>query len=204
MQLVRNDEYLTTRTSCKRYSRLLLELKRVLTLSDIDRQKDITRKVVSIFGGVFMVCGILSMLGTGWVYYSGNKSRFWPQAEALILLSEVQAYRRQSTVSTSNQLVQFKPEIQYSYIINETKYNGSRVSFSPIGGGNRSPSQWYVSRYKVGETYPVYYDGNRPERSTLVKGTSALNIAGIFAGIMFFLFGLLFYKLRNFYPNSIQ
>jgi hypothetical protein len=147
-----------------------------------------------------MVAGLLSITGTVWVYYYGEKSNFWPKTKGKIISSEVEKYERSNSGGRS---ITYKPAITYSYSLQNKTYSNDRVSFSPIGGSNISQSHYYVSRFSVGNVVPIFYDKNNPKNSTLIKGTSTLNKVAIFAGAVFLLFGLLVYKLRNVYANSI-
>lgn len=172
-------------------------------MSELENQKKTIRKSVAIFGGIFMAVGLLTVTGTISVYFLGEASRTWPQTNAVILSSEVSKYENRSTGGTANRSISYAPDVVYTYSVKNNNYTNNRVSFSPIGGSNRSRIARYVSRFTIGKSYPVYYNPEKPENSTLIRGTSKLNIAGIFAALAFFLFGFLIYKLRDVYANSI-
>ena len=158
---------------------------------------------MAIFGCIFMAAGLLTATGTMSVYFLGEASRTWPQTNAVILSAEVSKYENRSTGGTANRSISYAPDVVYTYAVKNNNYTNNRISFSPIGGSDRSRIARYVSRFTIGKSYPVYYNPEKPQNSTLIRGTSKLNIAGIFAALAFFLFGFLIYKLRDVYANSI-
>jgi hypothetical protein len=83
----------------------------------------------------------------------------------------------------------YKPEIKIQYEVGGRKYevwtNAAIGGFSP----DRAAQQAIVDSYRVGATYPCWYDPDRPETAILVRGHAWDAYVVLVVPIVFLVFG---------------
>ncbi|HCD28995.1 MAG TPA: hypothetical protein DEQ73_00140, partial [Phycisphaerales bacterium] len=105
------------------------------------------------FGGLFILGGLVFLVGTSWFALRLEASRTWPQVPAQVVSSEL-GFR---VDSDNDRFVD--PVVTYRYIIDGETYTGDRVSF---GSGDASWSQSRVNAYPVDRSINVRVNPDDP------------------------------------------
>ena len=113
------------------------------------------------FGGVFILGGLVFLVGTSWFALRLEASRTWPQVPAQVVSSEL-GFR---VDSDNDRFVD--PVVTYRYDIDGETYNGDRVSF---GSGDASWSQSRVNAYPVDRSINVRVNPNDPTDAVIEPG----------------------------------
>ena len=74
-----------------------------------------------------------------------------------------------------------QPEIDYTYEVGVTKYEGQRIIFKYRHLYSREAVDQILKEYPVGAMMPVYYDPNKPQDSTL-RQTNVGLASGLIVG----------------------
>jgi hypothetical protein len=105
----------------------------------------------------------------GFALYKGYKSRNWPEAEGLIVASEVEEEWRSG--KEGGHMI-YKPTVCYRYVIQGRTFTGTCISPSHHDAG-MSLRSWAANtceRYSAGSHHRVYYDPDNPADSVLEPG----------------------------------
>ena len=172
---------------------------------DIAAVKKSIRKTMIIFGSLFMLAGLFTLVGGVYHYIQAVISNTWSSTSGVILESKIISSDDISVINgKSAQTKSWQPKIRYQYKIGDTMYENDRIRFSAVGGSDINISSTYTNMFPEKAKIKVWYSPLNKNKSVLIKGVDkATNYGAIIAGILFFSIGLLFYKLRNVYANSI-
>ncbi len=163
-----------------------------------------TKKFISIFGGILMFVGLLILIAGIYNVTLALLSHTWPTVKGRIMESRIVSQRQQSTTAPNQYITIYSPKIRYQYTIDGTKYENNRIRFSGAGGSDRKISDKYVRMFPVNKSVNVSYSPGDKNNSVLIRGADLkTNIGTLVAGILFFLVGFIFYKLRHVFANSI-
>jgi len=94
-----------------------------------------------------------------------------------------------STVASSSDGDTFRPEIHYSYVVDDKRYEGTRYSFAVGYSSGRSSKQAVVDENPVGKNTTCYVNPGEPSESILYRGFTWDMLWGLF-GVPFLLVGL--------------
>jgi hypothetical protein len=107
----------------------------------------------------------------------GRKSKAsmqWPSVPGTVVFSEMVEH-------AAGEANDIRPEVIYSYVVNERAYQCSRVKFSVARG------QKIVAKHPKGCPVPVFFDPRQPSDAVLEKGGSTRAI--LLAGVAVIVFG---------------
>ena len=113
------------------------------------------------FGGVFVLGGLVFLIGTSWFALRLEASRTWPQVQAQVVSSEL-GFRMDSD---HDRFVD--PSVTYRYNIGGQTYIGDRVSF---GSGDAAWSQSRVNAYPVDRVIDVRVNPKDPTDAVIEPG----------------------------------
>jgi len=174
------------------------------TKIDTAEARRVTKKFVAIFGGIFMFVGGATLIASVYNITLAKLSNDWPSVKGVILESKVVSTRELASTDSNNYVTVYSPLIRYQYEIEGTLYENDVIRFSGIGGTDGNESRQLVHQFPVTKRINVYYSSDDKQNSVLVRGVELkTNVGAIIAGVLFFLMGFLFYKLRNVYADSI-
>lgn len=98
-------------------------------------------------------------------YRLAQASLSWPVTSGKIMESASQYNVNPSAVNG------YVPDIRYCYTVNEIEYESDRLNFSlNQGAGNRRNSDFYVNKYRKGNTVNVFFNPKEPSQSVLEAG----------------------------------
>ena len=141
--------------------------------------------IVPLFmGAIFATVGFCLILFLGWpVLQKAKASAEWPSTEGTVTDSEV-------IRSQDDDGVQYKPEVLYSYQVEEEDYQQSNIRYDGNWSTN-SPTyaNKTVKKYPVGKAVDVYYDPEDAFEAVLEPGTSWASYSLVAFGGVFFLIG---------------
>ena len=143
-------------------------------------------QVLGIFVSLVLICVGLAfgVLAAGITvklveaYQASFSSRTWMTTRGQITHSK--------TVWVGARARSPRPEINYTYEVGETKYEGKRIVFEYRNLYTRDDVDQILKEYPVGATMPVYYNPNKPQDSTLRQGHVGL-VSGLIVGAMLLL-----------------
>lgn len=127
------------------------------------------------------------------------ESPHWPSVAGTMR----QSFIEEKSVRQRARSVEFRPQVEYEYIVDGHTYRGSRISaagrIADEGGFehlSRDYARLKVERYPVGSTQRVYYRPEDPGRSVLERGHGAGHDASGWAiGILLVMGSVLLYVL---------
>lgn len=128
----------------------------------------------------------------------------WPSVTGTML----QAFIEEKAVRQRERSVEFRPQVEYEYVVNGQTYRGNRISAAGLvadEGGfeflSRDYAKLKVDQYPERSKQRVYYRPEDPSRSVLETGNGAGHDASGWAvGILLVMGGVLMYVL---YGTSI-
>jgi hypothetical protein len=110
------------------------------------------------------------LLGAWWLYNAyaprikSQKAIHWPTTEAEILESDIEEDRARSAMGKAN--IAFTPTVRYTYLVDGTRYEGNRITFSRAGFDFLDASN-IRDQFLVSQKMPVHYNPASPEESVL-------------------------------------
>jgi hypothetical protein len=150
--------------------------------------------VSAFFGLVFLAgCGFLVLMGGFLLLDWRANNRYLPNSCVVL--------DRRLAIGTSEHVVHvgdasrteprpsYNPEIKIQYEVGGRKYEV--WTKGAIGGSSpdRAAQQAIVDSFRVGATYPCWYDPDRPDRAILVRGYAWAAYAALIVPIVFLVFG---------------
>lgn len=138
---------------------------------------------------------IFAFLITGITYWASIsliriyiKVRNWQKVDARVLSKKVEMRKKRSNSGTAIYI----PVIEYSYVINGTNYNGSKVYLEELLGGARSAREHQVeAKLKtIGEQFPVFVNSAHPTQSVMFRDGIGIYVFIMFLGTISFLVGI--------------
>src|SRR5262249_30050366 len=96
----------------------------------------------------------------------------WPKAAGTIMRSTVRAARSQGGENTGSTTT-YRPDIAYSYSVNEKAYTGQRVRAGSAYVRTQKAAEAILEPYPVGRSVEVAYAPARPEMAMLDPGSTA-------------------------------
>ena len=108
----------------------------------------------------------------------------WPTVQGTVLSSEV--YSREHRTDNTRTTALYGCDIQYEYIVENTRYSASRYSFSDKDSGDKLYADTLLKQCPVGSTVAVYYHPDNPELAVLDTTLEpVLLVPFIFSLVMF-------------------
>ncbi len=112
---------------------------------------------------IFFAAGVAVLIyGIGLIMDARNCAS-WPSVQGNVISSEAQVVGREKDKRT------YAPAVVFTYLVNGTTYQGTRVTLVPRNYGLLSSVQSVLSRYPVGGTTRVFHDPKNPANSVLVN-----------------------------------
>jgi hypothetical protein len=130
-------------------------------------------------GGYCMFFLLLFMIMIGVNIKNGINSKKWPTAEGSVVSSGV----TESNSSESGSR-RYRPEVVYTYSVNERIYTGRTVAFYDCSGGFDT-AKAFIDSLSIDETLMVYYHPGKPYVSVLKPGIDTSSVI-----VMYILFAL--------------
>jgi len=119
----------------------------------------LTALVVLAIGLLFAYFSLPLLFEQIQVWWLAQKSREWPSTPGFIQNSEIIFEGIRSPRS--------QPKICYTYLVNGTQYQGSRINFSFARVFYRTKAAEALAHFPLYSTVTVFYDPDQPEQSTL-------------------------------------
>lgn len=112
------------------------------------------------------------------------KSKSWSSVEGTIITSSID--EEVSRDPDSERKINYRLRISYSYEVGGARYVSSRVAFDESTGYifTKKETSKRQARYPTGKQIKVYYDPNKPQRSTLETNMKASIIYGLFLSLL--------------------
>jgi hypothetical protein len=151
-----------------------------------------TRKAGPISSFFFGI--LFTLIGGGLTYFkaypdykAAKESSLWPQAEGVILRSEVNQRRGKKNKT------QYSSDISYSYEIDGKRYQSSQVYIGSEGTSSSSSKDAYKykNKYPVGKQVTVFYSKNEESNAILEPGVKKNHYIFLGIGLFFAVVGLL-------------
>lgn len=163
------------------------------------RRKKISPIKLFIFGIVFtFIGGAIILLKAYPEYRLAKETLLWPQAEGVILRSEVTQKRvrvKSGKHGRKKTKIQYKPEIRYSFNVDGKKYYSSQIY---VGSNTISTDSTRAHKvkneYPVGKNVKVYYSLKLKEESlnaVLEPGTNIYHYLFLGMGFLALLVGIM-------------
>lgn len=130
-------------------------------------------------GGYCMFFLLLFMLMIGINIRNGINSKNWPIADGSVVSTGVA-----ESNSSDSDYRRYKPEVVYTYTVNERTYTGRTVAFYDCSSGF-DIAKAFVDTLPINEPLMVYYHPGKPHLSVLKPG---IDKSSVF--VLFFLFAL--------------
>lgn len=132
------------------------------------------RRVLVIFGTVFVGVGLAIALGAAWILERAAAAAEWPASGGLVITSEVAS----GTDADGSRL--YWPNVEYRYGVRDSTYVGTRVRAILTRASSDGPARRVVARYPVGAAVTVFYDPADPS-SALLETESGAVVGFLFA-----------------------
>lgn len=121
----------------------------------------ITNYIISIG---FILLGAWALYRAYAPRVKSQKARLWPTAEAEILESNIEEDRNRSATGKAN--IAFTPTVRYTYLVDGTRYEGNRITFSRAGFDFLDASN-IRDQFAINQKMPVHYNPAKPSESVL-------------------------------------
>lgn len=150
---------------------------------------------ILIVSGIIFIFGFTLLCDSIYCFINIRNSSNWEKTEGSIIESKVV----ESSIGNSSvgQSVAYKAFIEYTYTINGTQYNSSRVFFGEtLLKAKKTESKLLITKFPIGEKVTVYFSPRKPKSSVLINGYFNDNvlIECVF-GFLFVFVGIAFYIL---------
>ena len=141
-----------------------------------------------IFVLVFIILGIVLILGNARARKRAGESQSWPTTSARILLSEVRVSQTRDE-DGNLQAPAFYPYVEYDYLVNGQTYQSKKLAFgSKEMFGNQAAAQAKLASYPVGAAVPIFYNPAKPGDAVLER-VAPKSKTGMIVGIIFLVIG---------------
>ncbi len=94
---------------------------------------------------------------------SARESASWPTAEATIDSSSIKKSRQGRRIKHDY----FTPQVSYSFQVDGTAHNGTRIAWEVPGSRERSEVEAYLGQFANGTTHTVHFDPDDPSNCVL-------------------------------------
>lgn len=145
--------------------------------------------VVAITG----VLGVLLVIIGIWNRLHPRKMFPWLRTQGVIVSSEVESYRENTSSSNSSSRTFYKAVVEYRYEVEGQEYHGILGAGSPITistSGNQASAEATAAKYPAGMAVEVCYNPQKPAQSGLdidtelmITGTSTLVVGAVLLAI---------------------
>lgn len=89
---------------------------------------------------------------------------------------------------------EYNPHIEYSYSVDNVKYNNSHIAYGSISFKNKADADKWIADKKRSSVITIYYNPNNPSESIMVKDYNNL----LFLPVLIFVVGFGLYCKRKF------
>jgi hypothetical protein len=134
------------------------------------------------------------MIVGGWFAYQhltkpmadeAEASNSWPKTEGVIIHSSIEKNRSSKGKAT------YSADIRYEFYVNDTLFEGSRVSFGNVSTSDSEDAKKKLRKYPLQKKVDVYYDPEFPGESVLIKGGNMWTNIIKYGPLLFVFFGAL-------------
>jgi hypothetical protein len=137
---------------------------------------------------VFLVVGILLIVGNVRARKRAGESQTWPSTTGRILLSEVRTSQTRDD-DGNLQAPSFYPYVEYDYILNGQAYKSHKLSFgSHEMFNNQAAAVAKLAPYTVGADVTLFYNPQNPGDSVLERVAPKAK-TGLIIGIIMLVLG---------------
>jgi len=137
---------------------------------------------------VFLVVGILLIVGNVRAKKRAGESQTWPSTTGRILLSEVRTSQTRDD-DGNLQAPSFYPYVEYDYILNGLSYKSHKLSFgSHEMFNNQASAVAKLAAYPVGADVTLFYNPQKPDDSVLER-VAPKSKTGLVIGIIMLVLG---------------
>jgi len=144
----------------------------------------VTNYIISIG---FILLGAWSLYRAYAPRIKSQKALNWPTTEAEILETDIEEDRARSATGKAN--IAFTPTVRYTYLVDGTRYEGDRITFSRAGFDFLDASN-IRDQFAVNQKMPVYYNPATPSESVL-RPKSTVGMFSRIPGFFIFIIGLI-------------
>lgn len=137
---------------------------------------------------VFLVLGILLIVGNVRARKRAGESQTWPSTTGRILLSEVRTSQTRDD-DGNLQAPSFYPYVEYDYIHNGQAFKSHKLSFgSHEMFNNQAAAAAKLAAYPAGADVTLFYNPQKPDDSVLER-VAPKSKAGLIVGIIMLALG---------------
>jgi hypothetical protein len=149
----------------------------------------------AFFGLFFLAgCGFLVLMGGFLLRDWKANNRYLPNScvvlDGRLALGTTEQVILEGDTSRTESRPAYKPELKIQYEVGGRKYevwtNGAIGGFSP----DRGAQQAIVDSFRVGVSYPCWYDPDSPDRAILVRGYAWNAYGALIVPVVFLVFGV--------------
>jgi len=128
-----------------------------------------------------ILVGLLLSLYNLWLILRAYSTKNWDKTDGIITDSELVDF---TSIGEADQT--FKPQFEYSYILNGKEYKSKRIYFGShiITSYNKRYSQKLVEKFSKGTKVIVYFDRLNEKQSVLETGIKYQIIIGFILGLI--------------------
>ena len=113
-----------------------------------------------------LIGGVFGIWNGGRYLWSAYRSSKWPQAEGMVIRSELASISR-SDSNSSHSTESFWPEVEYKYQVDGKSYTSTNIKLdgllhgARVGTGEKEAEE-VLARYPLNAAVTVYYDPEQP------------------------------------------
>lgn len=141
--------------------------------------------LLRFFPWLFLAGGIVLLSLGIFNYVRGRESVNWPTIQGIITHASVERHRDSEGHSS------YSANIKYRFQIEETTFQGDRISFGDYGSSDSSHADNIVAKYPRGKKATISYMPSDPEVCVLELGLKGLYWLFLLMGLVFFTIGIL-------------
>jgi Protein of unknown function (DUF3592) len=148
----------------------------------------------AFFALIFLAgCGFLVILVAAFALDWRANNRYLPNScvvlDKRLATGEREHVFLESDIVRTERKASYKPEIKIQHEVDGRNYEV--WTSGAIGGfsSDRAAQQAFVDSYRVGATYPCWYDPDHPDRAILVRGYAWVSYGALIVPIAFLVFG---------------
>ena len=145
-----------------------------------------------LLGSCFVLVGVLTGAFFCYRIYLAGSSQRWPfvlgDLESADLREAV--YRGREVGGGADQASAWRVDFKYSYTVADTKYQGTRVTFSDSVNKTMRSLRALQNHYRGRSQVKVYYNPKNPAQSLLLPGLSVFNFTPLITSALFIAAGV--------------
>ena len=154
-----------------------------------------------VFCLLFLLAGLLMIVGSLRVVWKGWRARFWPQTTGTVQKAEFRSYESPGADSTTT----WEHRVRYEYTVAGERFEGTRIHPGYSASSRLATHQVLSDLLQPGRQVRVFYNARRPAECTLAVGVYSITFAIFLAGWVFASLGggMLMHAYGLIHPGAI-